>query len=228
MAKNVNGKAYALTVLCPIRHGHIDEVAYSDEVLDRLQLWNARDNSPMAKVPQTYLCRYFILDDVYTESLPGTDFFGTLTDVLSIFSDTVRRKALPREEHLKSRYLVFSSNFHGDLDIYLRGMWNAISEDIRSVWGFCYGFDKVNDADSFIAYMKKCQLSASLFFVGATDDPLEEQLKSLYIKQEFTRFALEHQGMPADKLQQAYKEFIRRVEPRNLLFPSWAPGQYRV
>jgi hypothetical protein len=225
---NRSGNAYALTILSPIRNGHSGEAAFADEVRSRLRDWNDRENSPMAKVPQTYLCRYFVLDDVYVQALPGTDFFGTLFDILSIFSDRMRRRALPREDHLKSKYLVFSTNFHGDLDTYLRGMWNAMSADIREVWEYCYGFDRVKDADSFVAYMKKCQLKVSLFFSGSTDDPLEEQLKSLYLKQEFGRFVIEHQGMPADRLQQAYKEFIRRVEPKNLAAPSWEAGQYRL
>lgn len=225
---NISGNAYALTILSPIKNGHCGEIAYPDAVRNRLQNWNLLPNSPMTKVPQTYLCRYFVLDDVYTESLPGTDFFGTLTDVLSIFSDNARRNALPKEDHLKSRYLVFSSNFHGDLDTYLRGMWNAIGNDIQQVWEFCYAFDQVHDAGSFVAYMKKCQLTASLFFMGSTDDPLEEQLKALYLKQEFTKFALRTQGMPAAQLQREYKKFIKQVEPVNLAGPSWMPGQYRL
>lgn len=225
---NVNGNAYALTILSPIRSGHIGELAYAEEVKNRLQEWNLRSNSPMTRVPQTYLCRYFVLDDVLTQSLPGTDFYGTIKDVLSIFSDTVRRRSLPHEDHLKSKYLVFSSNFQGDLDTYLRRMWGAIRDDIRHIWQFCYAFDQVHDADTFIAYMKKCQLCASLFFVGSTDDSLEEQLKSLYLKQEFTKFALEHQGVPAEQLQRSYWEFIRRVEPNNLAGPAWQPGQYSL
>jgi hypothetical protein len=83
----------------------------------------------------------------------------------------------------------------------------------------------VHDADAFVAYIKKCQLKASLFFVGSNDDPLPEQLKALYVKQEFSRFAEEHQGLPAAELQQAYQAFIRRVEPLNFSGPAWKPGQ---
>lgn len=222
---NTSGKAYALTCLCPIEKGHHNGTAYSDEVRHRLQNWGLLERSPMAKVPQTYLCRYFVLDDVYYESLAGTEFGGTFYDFMSIFSDKFRRAALPREDHLKSKYIVFSCNLHGDLDAYLRGMWDAISEDIRHIWQFCYGFDHVTDADSFVAYIKKCQLSAALFFVGSNDDPLPEQLKALYLKQELSRFAAEHQGKPAAELQQAYQAFIQRVEPLNLAGPAWAPGQ---
>jgi hypothetical protein len=222
---NKSGNAYALTCLSPIRHGHIEGTAYCDEVRHRLQNWGLLERSPMAKVPQTYLCRYFVLNDVYYQSLSGPDFFSTVYDILSFFSDRFRTAALPREDHLKSKYLVFSCNLHGDLDAYLRGMWNAISEDIKRIWCFCYGFDKVTDADSFVAYIKKCQLKASLFFVGSNDDPLPEQLKALYLKQEFSCFAAEHQGMPAAELQRAYRAFIQRVQPLNLAGPSWEPGQ---
>jgi hypothetical protein len=222
---NKNGNAYALTCLSPIRHGHLDGTAYSDEVRHRLQHWGLLEHSPMAKVPQTYLCRYFVLNDVYYESLAGPDFFSSIYDILSFFSDRFRLAALPREDHLKSKYLVFSCNLHGDLDAYLRGMWEAISEDIKRIWCFCYGFDKVDDADSFIAYIKKCQLKAALFFVGSNDDPLPEQLKALYLKQEFSSFAAEHQGVPAAELQQAYRAFMQRVQPLNLAGPTWEPGQ---
>lgn len=225
---NTSGNAYALTILSPIKKGHAGETAYCDIVRSRLQEWDFLENSPMAKVPQTYLSRFFVLNDVYTESQGGPDFFSTLYDILSIFSDRFRMKALPRHDRLKSQYLVFCCNLHGDLDTYLRGMWAAISDDIKDVWGFCYGFDKVRDADSFIAYMKQCQLNASLFFVGSNDDPLEEQLKALYLKQEFAKFAVDHQGMPAAQLQQAYQAFIKRVDPTNLAGPSWKPGQYSL
>jgi len=229
---NTSGNAYALTCLSPIRKGCIEDgsgvgtgTAYSDDVRHRLQTWGLLEHSPMAKVPQTYLCRYFVLDDVYYQSLSGPDFFSTMYDILSFFSDRFREMALPREDHLKSKYLVFSCNLHGDVDAYLRGMWHAIEEDIRRIWGYCYGFEQVRDADSFAAYVRKCQLKASLFFVGSNDDPLPEQLKALYLKQEFSRFAVEHQGLPATELQQAYRAFMQRVQPLNLAGPSWQPGQ---
>ena len=135
-----------------------------------------------------------------------------------------RLAALPCEEHLQSNYLVFSSNFHGNLDTYLHGMWRTAEQHIRSVWQYCYGFDKVTDAASFAAYAKLCQLDASLFFVGSNDDPLDEQLKALYTKQEFSRFAQTTQDLPAAQLRQAYREFMMRVKPRDVTGPSWPPG----
>jgi acyl-CoA-binding protein len=225
---NVSGKAYALTILSPIRDGFVQETAYCDLVRDQLQHWNLHENSPMTAVPQTYLCRYFVLDDVYTQSLPGTELFGTFTDLASIVSDKVRLDALPKIDHLKSKYLVFSCNFHGDLDTYLRGMWKTMEDDIRQAWQYCYGFAQVDNADTYIAYMKKCQVNAALFFVGANDDPLEEQLKALYLKQELSKFVMRTQGMPAAALQREYRAFIERVKPAELAGPTWLPGQYRL
>jgi hypothetical protein len=224
MSSNVSGNAYALTMLCPIKPGVVGNAAFCDVMRDELEAWNALRQSPMARVPSTYLCRYYILDDVYTESLPGGGIWDTLPDIWPVLSKKSRIGALPCEEHLQSNYLVFSSNFHGDLDAYLQGMWRHAEHDIRSVWQYCYGFDKVADAASFAAYAMRCQLDATLFFVGSNDDPLDEQLKALYIKQEFSRFAQTTQDLPAAALRQAYREFMLRVKPRDVTGPSWPPG----
>jgi len=226
---NISGKAYALTVLSPIKNGCIGDssyqISYADDVQSRLHGLGVCEDSPLAKVPQTYLARFFILDDVFYECSPGCDPFCNLLDILSIFKDELRLLALPREDHLKSRYLVFSSNFHGDLESYLRGMWSAISADVKHIWEHCVAFDRVQDAEGFIAYIKRCQLTANLFFNGSTDDSLEEQLKALYLKQQFVKFAVSHQGWGAAELQGAFRAFIGQVQPNNLAAPTWRPGQ---
>lgn len=231
---NTFGNAYALTVLSPIRAGLAPgrEIARADAVRETLQNWNLLPNSPMTRVPQTYLCRFYVLDDVYIESLPGGSALDTLADFLPVTPDQMRRNAMPARDHLQSRYLVFSSNFYagpsGSPDVYLRGMWNGMRAEIDSVWQHCYGYEHVRDADAFIAYMKRCQLKTSLFFVGSNDDPLPEQLKALYLKQEFSRFAADNQGLDSATLRRNFREFIRRVQPHELAGPTWAPGKYRV
>lgn len=226
---NQSGNAYGLTVLSPIKNGQLTGVSYAERIRNQLHNWGVNGKSPMAKVPETYLCRLFVLDDVVLEAKPGADFGSTSNAFLSIFSEKFRLSGLPVEDHLKSKYLVFSSNFHtpiaGDLDTYLKNMWSVIAEDIKSVWGNCIAFDQVDNETSFIQYMKRCQLTTSLFFVGSTDESLAEQLKSLYLKQEFAKFAIQHQGVAAAQLQQAFKEFVERVQPKNLAGPTWSPGQ---
>jgi hypothetical protein len=228
---DISGRACALTTLSPIREGFTaDGTPYADAIRDRLQAWSLELNSPMVAVPNTYLCRFFVLDDVFLQSLPGAGILDTLSDLFPIVPDWLRRRVLPTEDHLKSRYLVFSSNFHGgdkgDVDGYLRGMWRGISDHIRDVWGWCYGFDAVKDEASFSAYMQKCRLTTTLFFVGSNDDPLDEQLKALYLKQEFARFAVEHQGLDAATLRTRMQAFLQQVAPTNLAAPTWPPGKY--
>lgn len=233
MAGNVSGNAYALTILSPIKDAYTqDEMAYADIIRDRLQEWNFEYNSPMAKVPQTYLCRFFVLDDVYVQSLPGAGALDTKTDFWPIVFDKTRRDVLPKEDHLQSRYLVFSSNFHAasgtDVDAYLHGMWNSISDRIREIWSYCYGFEQVHDAPTFVTYMKKCQLPAALYFNGSNDLPLQEQLKALYLKQEFSQFAVNNQGVDTATLRINFQAFMERVAPNNIAAPTWEPGKYRL
>lgn len=198
---NHSGRAYALCALSPIKNGYLDSRSHAERVRERLQAWALDEASPFAKVPQTYLARLFVLDQVFFEGAPA------------------------QLDRLESGYLVLASYFHGDRDAYLRGMWNAIGPDIQQVFGHCVAFDGVIDAVSFAGYVGKCQVTTSLFFMGSTDDPLDEQLKSLYLKQELARFAAEHQGADPAALQKAFSAFLARVQPENPAGPSWRPGQ---
>jgi len=162
------------------------------------------EQSPMAQVPNTYLCRFWVLSDVPYQGKPA--FL----------------------EHLKSDYLVFSSDFHGELDRYLEGMWNALEAGVRAILWHCVGGEAVNDAKSFIEYIKRCQVTTTFFFNGSTDEPLAQQLKNLYLKQEFSKFAFENQGKTAQELQAAFREFVARTQPANLSGPTWAAGAYHL
>lgn len=210
---NQSGNAYALTLLCPVRAGAPaagfdgqSQESYAAHLRFVLQSVRVSGDSPMARVPNTYLSRFFLLDDVYYQGSPAL------------------------EEHLKSSYLVFCCNFHGELEPYLTGMWKAIESDVRLLLNHCVGFSNqtVPDAAAFIAYVKKCQVTTTFFFNGSTDQPLAEQLKGLYLKQEFSQFAFENQGRSAREIQEAFREFIKRTEPENTARPTWKAGVYRL
>ncbi|MFQ3198639.1 MAG: hypothetical protein ACJAUL_000287 [Paraglaciecola sp.] len=207
---NKFGNAYGLTVLIPIKHGTEDKRSYDKIIRDRLQQWPLGEKSPLAKVPNTYLSRVFLLNDVFYEGAPAI------------------------EEHLKNKYLVFSSNFFGERDDYLRGMWNAIGDLLKDFLQHCVAFNTVNSSADFIHYIKRCQIKTSLFFNGSTDKPLDEQLKALYVKQSFIHFAYlsDHfryeEGKGAIKLQQAFKRFVKLIDIDNLKEPSWPVAAQKV
>jgi hypothetical protein len=228
MNRNKSGNAYALTMLCPIKPGVEGNRIYADLIRDQLESWNMASVSPMSLVPNTYLCRFFVLDDIYTESLPGAGIWDALSDIRLIPSNEQRLAALPHTDRLQSRYLVFTSNLHGDVDDYLHGMWQSIHVEINTIWKYCYGFENVNDEVSFVAYAKKCCLDTSLFFVGSNDDSLAAQLKALYVKQEFSRFAKETQDLSASQLRLAYTAFMQHIKPRDVEQPTWKAGSTHV
>lgn len=197
------GNAYGLTVLIPVKHGTENNRAYDKIIRDQIQRWPKHNASPLALVPNTYLARVFLLEDVFYEGAPAI------------------------EEHLKNKYLVFTSNFFGDLDTYLYGMWEAISEVLKVLLKHCFAFENVISASDFVKYIKKCKINNSLFFNGSTDKPLPEQLKALYVKQAFIHFAyltqhFRYQGETgAINLQKSFKKFVELIDINNLEGNSW-------
>src|SRR5437899_2231844 len=125
---NKSGNAYGLTLLCPILRGlpkqapeGMNDQTHADLIRIQLQQLTMNEQSTMARVPNTYLGRLWVLNDVPYQGRPAT------------------------LEHLKSNYLVFASNFYGELEDYLRGMWTAIEQDLRAILQHCVGFDRVTN-----------------------------------------------------------------------------------
>ncbi len=211
---NVSGNAYALTTLCPIKTKTDEDKSatfYTRKVLQDLPIDTAHVQdkvvSPMARVPNTYLARFFILDDAIFQSYPY------------------------QLDTLKSSYLVFTANFHGELAPYLKGMYQFMKDEIFEIWKYCYGFDEVVTGEkngkgesSFVQYIKKCQVETTFYFNGSTDDSLNEQLKSLYLKQELSKFVFKHQGADAAELLRDFKTFIKEKQPNVLESPTWKAG----
>jgi hypothetical protein len=208
---NKSGNAYALTLLCPILQGApktapegMNDQTYADLIRYELQHLTMSEESPIARVPNTYLSRLFVLNDVPYQGRPA---------VL---------------EHLKSNYLVFSSDFHGELEDYLVGMWSAVEPEIRAILRYCVAFERVTNVATFIDYVKACQVTTTFFFNGSSDEPLEAQLKSLYLKQEFSKFAFANQGKSPAALQAAFWAFVARTQPAHLARPTWKAGAYHL
>jgi len=208
---NTSGNAYGLTTLCPIINGFSSSESTSDsesqdKIIRRLlQSLPINEDSLFANTDNTYFARLFILNDVFFQQ--GNDF---------------------KRDHLKSKYLCFNSNFHGDLNTYLTGMWNNNETLVRGIWQHCVAFDQVNQASDFVDYIKSCQVDTTLFFNGSNDKPVDEQLKALYVKQMFSEFVLTQQGKSATELKQNFKYFLQRVQLNNIESPSWKPGQSQI
>src|SRR5277367_2920269 len=95
---NESGQVYGLTILSPIIEDQRLDIEHATQLRWYLGRLPREHDSPFAKVSSTYLARLVVLDDVVFVGKPAC------------------------EEHLKSRYLIFETNFDGGLDSYLKRM----------------------------------------------------------------------------------------------------------
>jgi hypothetical protein len=184
---NISGKTYGLTILSPIIEDSRLDVCHSMELRWYLSQLPRDYRSPFAQLSSTYLARLVVMDDVVFVGHPA------------------------HEEHLKSRYLIFETNFDGDLETYLRRMATETKDFVEAVWNHCVGFPGTANVDAFIAYMKRCQLETTFFFADVNDETVESTLKALKAQAALTCFIERYQGRPASEVQCAFGEFYQRL-----------------
>jgi hypothetical protein len=184
---NQNGDVYGLTILSPIIDGADGAVSHDCAIRDYLANLPRDHRSPFAKISSTHLARLVVLDDVV--------FVGTPT----------------REEHLQSKYLVFESNFDGDLDTYLTRMARDAAEEVHAVWRHCVGYPGVEDPAAFAAYLKKCQIETTFFFADVNNKTVQQTLRALKVQTGVAHFIEANQGKSASEIQAAFRQFMEKV-----------------
>src|SRR5580704_14291783 len=184
---NQSGQVYGLTILSPILEGDSLDISHAIALRSYLAGLPQNHTSPFAKISSTHFCRLVVMDDVVFVGSPA------------------------REEHLKSRYLVFESNFDGDLDTYLTRMAQEIPDFVDSVWKHCVGYPGVTDPAAFVAYMKKCQIETTFFFADVNDKTLQQTLKALQLQSALSHFIGQNQGKPAAEIQKSFGVLMQHL-----------------
>ncbi|SPE34980.1 conserved hypothetical protein [Candidatus Sulfopaludibacter sp. SbA3] len=193
---NQSGRVYGLTILSPIIDDPNADVSHDCAIRNFLATVPRDLHSPFAALSSTHICRLVVMDDVIYVGTPA------------------------REEHLQSKYLVFESNFDGDLDTYLTWMAKQIPDLVESVWSHCVGYPGVRDPAAFAAYMKKCQIETTFYFADVNNHTVQSTLRALKVQASVAEFIARHQGKSATELQQAFRKFFERM--RNM--PTPEPG----
>lgn len=193
---NQNGKVYGLTLLCPILEDASLDICHSMQLRWYLANLPRDHKSPFATISSTYLARLVVMDDVVYVGAPAC------------------------EEHLKSRYLVFETNFDGDLDTYLQRMAQETPEFVEEVWRHCAGYPGLSDIPTFIAYMKKCQIETTFFFADVNDRTVQTTLKALQTQTALAHFIEKHQGEAPDELQRRFGAFLEALKRAPLPLPG--------
>lgn len=194
---NVSGQVYGLTILSPIVEDEGIDICHALDLRWYLGNLPRDEHSPFARLSSTYLARLVVMDDVVYVGAPAC------------------------EEHLKSRYLVFETNFDGDLDTYLTRMATETPEFVDSVWKHCVGYPGRSDVGAFISYMKKCQIETTFFFADVNDRTVQQTLRALQTQSALARFIEKHQGKPPAELQREFGVLLHSLAHA----PLPAPGQ---
>lgn len=187
---NQNGNMYGLTVLSPIIYDPTIKISHDAALRLYLQKLPRHARSPFARVSGTHLCRLVVMDDVVFVGSPAT------------------------EEHLQSKYLIFTSNLYGGLEAYLEEMARTIPDVVHDIWSHCVGYPGVADPKAFAAYIRKCQIETTFYFADVNDKTVEQTLAALQMKEEFAVFIERNQGKSPADLQREFAAFWERV--RNL------------
>ncbi len=176
-------QVYGLTALSPIEGGRTDGVANAAAIRDELAELGTGEDSPFARVPKTHLARWVVVDDVPNHGVPA------------------------REDHTASKYLLFTSNFDGELDPYLDGMIEAIPDVVHRLYQYCIGYPGVEDRAAFRAYIRRCQIETTLLFGGYPGATLAEILRALDLKSRYVAFLAAHQCDTGADLRRAFLDF---------------------
>jgi hypothetical protein len=200
---NRSGNVYGLTILSPILEDAQSRVSHNLAIRLYLSELDKNENSPFAKVSSTHLARLVVMDDVVYVGMPAC------------------------EEHLKAQYLIFESNFDGDLDTYLKDLAEKIPNEVNAIWQHCVGYPGTQDLGKFKAYMKKCQLETTFFFADVNDKTVQQTLLALRTQKAVSDFMEEVQGMPAEELQRAFVAFSQKLRESETPPPGLGPARFQ-
>jgi len=177
VSRNVSGQAYALTVLTPIKDGH------AEPLIEHLEALGDGDASPLSRVPGTHIARFVVIDDVK-------------------FQGHGQR----HHDKLGAQRLLFSSNFDGDLDVYLEGLRTGMAADADAIWGHCRDYPGHDNSGTFRAFMRAYQLEAALFFAAYGDQNVGEVKANVAQRRRMIDFAIEAQTLDAATLRSRFLE----------------------
>ncbi len=184
---NQSGNVYGLTILSPILQDTKAETSHNCAIRIKLAGLPRGESSPFAKVSSTHMARLVVMDDVVYVGMPSC------------------------EEHLKSQYLVFETNFDGDLETYLARMAREIPAEVDAVWQHCWGYPGVSEVSAFVAYMKKCQVPTTFYFADVNNKTVEQTLRALQAQAAVAEFIERNQGRTTTELQKSFADFVQKL-----------------
>ena len=126
--------------------------------------------SPFARSSHTHFARLFVLDQPHFNGRdPSDSIVATIESVVATIERTDLLKAEP-VDRLACPYLVFAAEFDpigaGSQEprAWLEELWSVASEELSSVFRYCYGFNSQGDAAAFADFVMRGQVETTLPF----------------------------------------------------------------
>jgi hypothetical protein len=189
---NRKGSSYAVTVITPIRP---DQTAALSDELDKLK---PGKSSPFYDLPDVQFARWVIIEQLLTDWRGAPKPPPTVASPYLLFGADLTAPAY-RADRLP--------------DSFFRDMATRIEVTCNAVWGNCLECPDASDVDAFVDYLKDSQINVGLYYSAFPDLTAAEIANVLSVREQFARFARDHQGemlqtagLPAhEKLLNAYR-----------------------
>lgn len=184
---SIDGGYYFLTVLVPVRKAWPAEPEDAErlgkgkyraapiiQLREKLAQMPTAKQTPMSqhgdeisafsKSTRTHLARFAVIDRL------GYNGYEAADPVLDKLGLT---KPVNNRSELSHPYLLFAAEFDApsgsrnrDLAVYLRELWDVMSDDLVDIFGNCVAFepDEITTAADFIAYIKQCEIETTMPF----------------------------------------------------------------
>jgi len=124
--------------------------------------------SPFARSTRTHFARFVVLDQPFYNGRDHAD--ALLTAAKGIVSTDDPLKAQPHDV-LACPYLLVMIDFDpadpsgaGEPRAYLEHLWTIMEEELKAVFGYCYGFPQVHGATGFADFLIGCQIETTMPF----------------------------------------------------------------
>lgn len=175
---NIAGRTYSLLVLTPIRPGHEQQLRAYLEALPH-------DDSPLARLPRTHMARLLIVDDM-----------------------PMPRNRSDLADPLDGPYLMFTSNFDGDLDSYLAELSERLAPEAPQIWGRCIGCPDPPAGAALKAYLGRNQIQSGVAFAAYGQASVAQVRSALDKRERLADFVVRAQDMePAQRRTAFLEEF---------------------
>lgn len=175
---NSSGQAYAFMSMTAVMPGR------EPDLEAMLAAWPKGPDSPLARMGTTHFARFLVLHDLVYQGEPQV------------------------RDSLESAYLIFVSNFDGELEAYLDSLLEFMPDEAEQVWGLCAGCPSLRERDDFLAYLLHNQVDTTFFLSAYPEATVQNVRDAVDLRRRLSRMAVDGQrSQPAELMRRWRAEF---------------------